>query len=230
MIYLTGDTHRDFDRVFDFCADNDTTPDDVLIILGDAGINFFLDDRDHELKKWLSTLEVTLLCIHGNHEERPFMIDSYVEKEWRDGIVYCEEEFPNLLFAKDGEIYDLEGRKAIAIGGAYSVDKFARLRGGAPWFPTEQPSDEIMDDVERALDRAGWRVDAVLSHTTPLKYEPTEEFLESIDQSTVDSSTEEWLDVIEDRLSYERWYCGHFHCDKKDGRITILYEDFEELF
>lgn len=230
MIYLTGDTHRDFDRIFDFCADNDTTTDDVLIILGDSGITFFLDDRDYELKKRLSTLEVTLLCIHGNHEERPFMIDSYIEKEWRGGVVYCEEEFPSLLFAKDGEIYSLEGRRVIEIGGAYSVDKFYRLRSGFPWFPTEQPTDEIMDDVERALDGAGWKVDAVLSHTTPLKYVPTEMFLPSIDQSTVDKTTEERLDTIENRLDYERWYCGHFHCSKKADRITIMFEDFEELF
>ena len=230
MIYLTGDTHRDFDRVFDFCTDNDTTTDDVLIILGDAGINYFLDERDHEFKKWLSTLEVTLLCIHGNHEERPFMIDTYIEKEWRGGVVYYEEEFSNLLFAKDGEIYDLEGRSAIAIGGAYSVDKFWRIRNGANWFPSEQPSDEIMDDVERALEKARWRVDAVLSHTTPLKYEPVEVFLSGIDQSTVDKTTEEWLDTIEDRLDYERWYCGHFHCYKRIDRITILFDDFVELF
>lgn len=231
MIYLTGDTHRDFDRVFDFCTANGTTTDDVLIILGDACINFFLDDRDHELKKWLSTLAVTLLCVHGNHEERPFMIDSYAEKEWRGGVVFYEEEFPNLLFAKDGEIYDLEGRKAIAIGGAYSVDKFQRLKGGGlPWFPTEQPTDEIKNDVERALNRVGWRIDAVLSHTVPLKYEPTEEFLSSVDQSTVDKTTEEWLDTIEDGLDYERWYCGHYHCSKKADRITIMFEDFEELF
>ena len=231
MIYLTGDTHRDFDRIFDFCADNDTTTDDVLIILGDAGINYFLNDRDYELKKELSTfLEVTLLCIHGNHEERPFMIDSYVEKEWRGGVVYYEEEFPNLLFAKDGEIYDLDGRKAIAIGGAYSVDKYWRLEGNSPWFPTEQPSEEIMGDVERVLDRVGWKVDAVLSHTAPLKYEPTEEFLSFVEQETVDKTTEEWLDTIEDRLDYERWYCGHYHCSKKIDRITIMFEDFEELF
>lgn len=230
MIYLTGDTHRDFDRIFDFCVDNDTTPDDVLIILGDAGINFFLDDRDHELKKRLSTLEITLLCIHGNHEERPFMIGTYLEKEWRGGVVFYEEEFPDLLFAKDGEIYDLEGRKAIAIGGAYSVDKFQRLSSGSPWFPTEQPTDDIMDDVECALGRVGWRVDAVLSHTVPLKYEPTEEFLSTIDQSTVDKTTEEWLDTIEDRLDYERWYCGHYHCSKKVDRIMIMFEDFEEIF
>lgn len=230
MIYLTGDTHGDFDRVFDFCADNGTTTDDVLVILGDAGINYYLNKTDYKLKKMLATLEVTLLCIHGNHEERPFMIDSYVEKEWRGGIAYYEEEFPNLLFAKDGEIYDLEGRKAIAIGGAYSVDKFYRLSCDAQWFPTEQPTDEIMDDVERALDSVGWKIDAVLSHTVPLKYEPTEVFLPIIDQSTVDKTTEEWLDTIEDRLDYERWYCGHYHCSKKVNRIMIMFEDFDEIF
>lgn len=230
MIYLTGDTHGHFDRVLDFCADNDTTPDDVLVILGDAGINFNLDKRDRKLKKLLSELEVTLLCIHGNHEERPFMIDGYVEKEWHGGVVYYEEEFPKLLFAKDGEIYDLEGRKCIAIGGAYSVDKFYRLSNHLTWFPTEQPTDEIKSDVERSLDRVGWKVDAVLSHTTPLKYEPTEMFMSVVDQSTVDKSTEEWLGKIEDRLDYERWYCGHYHCSKKIDRITIMFKDFEELF
>lgn len=51
MIWLTGDTHRDFDRVFDFCADNGTTPDDVLIILGDAGINFFSTKGITSLKR-----------------------------------------------------------------------------------------------------------------------------------------------------------------------------------
>ncbi|MDE6729475.1 MAG: metallophosphoesterase [Oscillospiraceae bacterium] len=229
MIYLTGDTHRDFERIFDFCAENETTLEDVLIILGDAGINFFLDESDHELKKELSTLEVTLFCIHGNHEERPFMIDSYLEKEWHGGMVYYEEEFPHLLFAKDGEIYDLDGRKAIAIGGAYSVNKFYRLSGGAPWFPTEQPSDEIMDDVECALAKVGWKIDVVLSHTAPLKYEPCEEFLDTIDQSTVDKTTEQWLDTIEDRLHYERWYCGHYHCSKNDGHLKIMFEDFEEI-
>lgn len=59
----------------------------------------------------------------------------------KDGIVYCEPEFPNILFAKDGEIYDFDGNKAIAIGGAYSVDKEYRLIVGAHWFCDEHPSD-----------------------------------------------------------------------------------------
>ena len=41
MIYITGDKHADFRDVFDFCSDNKTSLDDVLIVLGDAGINYF---------------------------------------------------------------------------------------------------------------------------------------------------------------------------------------------
>ncbi len=229
MVILTGDTHRDFDRIFDFCAEYETTRDDVLVILGDACINYFLDDTDYNLKWELAHLEVTLLCVHGNHEERPFLIDGYEEKAWRGGIVYWEREFPNLLFAKDGEIYDLEGKRALVIGGAYSVDKRWRLASGEPWFPSEQPSEEIMDDVERALDRVHWRVDVVLSHTAPLKYEPVEEFLPTIDQSLVDKTTERWLDAIEARLDYGHWYLGHYHCERREAKVSILFEEFVEL-
>ena len=58
-------------------------------------------------------------------------------------MVYYEEKYPNLLFAKDGEIYDFDGKKAVVIGGAYSVDKYYRLRNYMPWFESEQPTEEI---------------------------------------------------------------------------------------
>lgn len=37
----------------------------------------------------------------------------------------------------------------------------------------------------------------MLSHTTPLKYEPVEVFMAGVDQSKVDKSMEEWLDRID---------------------------------
>lgn len=46
--YLTGDTHRNFDRIELFYKQNNTTVDDVMIILGDAGINYYLNWSDHE--------------------------------------------------------------------------------------------------------------------------------------------------------------------------------------
>ena len=126
-------------------------------------------------------------------------------------------------------MFELYGKKAIVMGGAYSVDKMIRLMYGYGCWPDEQPSEDIKKDVERKLDELGWKVDVVLSHTTPLKYEPVEVFLKGIDQSKVDKSTEEWLDGIEEKLDYGKWYCGHYHTEKKIDRVEIMFENFEEF-
>lgn len=229
MIYITGDTHGEYYRIWEFCSLCETTQNDILIILGDAGINYYLDDEDDSLKSELSLLPITLFCVHGNHEERPHNISSYEEKLWHEGLVFFEENYPNLLFAKDGEIYDIDGKKAITIGGAYSVDKYFRMRGGIPWFDSEQPEEYTKDFVESKLQKANWKVDFVFSHTCPLKFVPTDVFLPMIDQRTVDQSTEIWLDGIEEKLEYQQWYFGHFHCDRQIGKATILYEEIMEL-
>lgn len=137
--------------------------------------------------------------------------------------------FPHLFFARDGEIYDLAGNKTLVIGGAYSVDKDYRLAYGYRWFPDEQPSEEIKQRVERKLDETGWKTDIVLSHTCPLKYQPAEMFLSGLDQSRVDRSTEIWLDGIEDRLNYRKWYCGHYHVDKRMDRLEFLFQSIRLL-
>lgn len=104
-IYITGDIHRDFFRFLPFIMENSTTKEDTMIILGDAGINYYLGSDDYDLKQELSMYEITFFCIHGNHEERPYNTEcNYIEKIWHGGIVYMEEEFPNIIFAKDGEI------------------------------------------------------------------------------------------------------------------------------
>ena len=52
MIYITGDKHGDFTEVLDFCNDNKTSKRDLMIVLGDAGINYFADE----------SITHTLLC------------------------------------------------------------------------------------------------------------------------------------------------------------------------
>lgn len=223
MIYITGDTHRDFRRIAFFCDTLGTRTDDILIILGDAGINYFGGQKDRDFKRVLSELPVTLFCIHGNHEQRPATLPGYREAQWHGGAVYIEDEFSNLLFARDGEVFDFDGRQCLVIGGAYSVDKPYRTQN-VSWWPDEQPSEAIRRTVEARLDELDNRVDVVLSHTCPLKYEPTEVFLPGIDQSAVDKSTERWLDALEDRLSYDRWYCAHYHTEKTVGKLRFLYK------
>ena len=229
MIYITGDTHGDFQRIEEFCKRKKTTYDDILIILGDAGINFSGGSRDEALKSYLLRLPITLFCIHGNHEMRPEKIPGYKEVAWHGGKVYREIEYPNILFAMDGEIFDFGGKKAVVLGGAYSIDKDYRLANGWPWFPDEQPSEEIKRHAEEMLSNAGWNVDYVLSHTVPYRFEPREVFMEGIDQSQVDKSTEHWLDTIEERLTYTHWYAGHFHANLRKQKLTFLFEVIDEL-
>ena len=92
MIYITGDVHRDFDSVFGFCERRQTSKEDILIILGDAGINYYLNELDVTLKQFVQSLPITVFCIHGNHEQRPYMIDGYKEMQWHGGTVYAEDE------------------------------------------------------------------------------------------------------------------------------------------
>ena len=229
MIYITGDTHGQFQRIEQFCEKIKPNRNDTMIILGDAGFNYYRNWRDEFAKKKMSQLPITIFSIHGNHEVRPAAIPSYHIAEWNGGKVYIEDEYPNLLFAVDGEIYDLNGYQTLVIGGAYSVDKFYRLSRGWNWWEDEQPSPETKAQVEHRLAERKWRVDAVLSHTVPLKYEPVEVFLPQIDQSQVDKSTEKWLDTIEERLEYKHWYAGHYHTEKKIDKLSIMFESISEF-
>ena len=75
----------------------------------DAGFNYFGDDRDKQKKEFVSGFPFVTFCIHGNHEMRPADVAGYITKEFCGGIVLYEEAFPNILFAKDGEVYDFGG-------------------------------------------------------------------------------------------------------------------------
>ena len=226
MIYYTGDIHGEVLHITDAVTRYEITDKDVIVILGDVGMNYYGNTHgDKHRKKKLNRLGIPVFCIHGNHEMRPETIATYREEEWHGGIVYVEDNFPNLLFAKDGEVYDLDGQKALVIGGAYSVDKWYRLRMDMNWLPDEQPSDEIKRRVMLKLEELNWKVDVVLSHTCPERYIPIEAFLSGIDQSTVDNSTEEWLGNIEEKLNYTAWLCGHWHINKRIDKLQFLYHD-----
>lgn len=233
-IILTGDTHgenpKKLERLGRFCNIGNTTKADTMIILGDVGVNYYGAVQDQEKKEYLQSLPMTFLCVHGNHEERASNIPYYKTKLWHEGVVYYDDAYPDILFAKDGEIYDLNGQKAIVIGGAYSPDWLWRLQNGEPYWRDEQPSDEIKAYVESQLEKAGWKVDMVLTHTIPKNYMnriPKHAFLQGISQDSIDQSTEEWLQSLEERLDYRKWYCGHFHVSEKlTERLEMLFLEY----
>lgn len=277
MYYVTGDIHGNLNLLKDRCQYANIQKGDTVIILGDVGANFYTGMKDEIFKKRANDLGILLFCIHGNHEIRPENLKTYHTKQWNGGTVYYEDEYPNLIFAMDGQVYDIEGIKTLVVGGAYSVDKYYRIYDAVSRFPFTLTSDEIslvtkavnvaysdkMDaeflkkinkiikkipssvlywwkdeqmsykarkDCEQKLKELDWKVDVVLSHTCPLKFEPTEMFLEGLNQDFIDKTMEKWLNKIENKLDYKIWYAGHFHTNKTvNKKFQFLFSEVQNF-
>lgn len=238
-IFIMGDTHGNFSFLPFFCQAEETTVDDYLIILGDAGINYYKGKKDKKVKDFISKCPVTLICIHGNHEIRPKNISTYKKIMVNEMNCYCwvEDEYPNIIFPEDGVVY-LKGLRCLVCGGAYSVDKYYRLEMGYNWFSDEQMSSEDQKRIIQGLTEGDCRFDYIFSHACPLKYEPTFLFMKDFDQSTVDISTPTFLqevyDIIAHRCPPKAWYYGHYHgdykyCSEHGVNFCILYDEIEKL-
>ena len=226
MIYITGDTHRDFQRIKEFTKKYQTTLNDYLIILGDVGLNYYEDIRDENLKKEANKLPIKLLCVKGNHEESPENVPTYETIRMFDGEVFIEKKYSNLIFLKDGEIYNIDNQKVLVIGGAYSirhhVEMFLKL--GYRYFNSEQIDKKKQNKILKLIEK-NKNIDIILSHTCPFKYQPIEAFYVTIDEDKIDKTTEIFLDKIEEKVNYKKWYCGHFHVNKTIDKIVFLYDD-----
>ena len=220
--FATGDTHGDFSRFYKL---NSCVPEDEtwgVVILGDCGLNFWLNKRDQKNKYRICNKypRLKFFCVRGNHEARPEDIKGMKEIFDEDVVeyVYYEPQYPNIRYLKDGETY-LIGKKykTLVVGGAYSVDKYWRLEKQAAgfyggWFANEQLSQEERDMIMGKCRGGSW--DLVLAHTCPWEWEPRDLFLNCVDQSHVDDSMERWLGELLQAIQWKVFLCGHFHSDR----------------
>lgn len=233
MFWITGDLHGDFSRFNTFAKDKNWN----VIVLGDAGVNFWLSKRDEKLKRDICKdySNIYFYLVRGNHEERPEYISGIemIYDEQVKGYVYIQKEFPNIKYFIDGNEYEIEGLKTLVIGGAYSVDKWYRLEkqtmgcyGG--WFPGEQLSEEEMKKISNT--HKGKAFDLILSHTCPISYQPRDLFLGFVDQSKVDNSMELWLEEFKNEINWKVWLFGHYHDDRLERpRVEMYYHDIDRL-
>ena len=240
-VFLTGDKHGDYKSVEQFCLKWNTSKDDLLVVLGDNGVNYWGPHKDRKLKSYLSALPISFLMIKGNHDQRTSLKLYTIALEdahpLLKGSVFAEKEYPSLLFAPMyGGIELLAGDswvKCFVLSGAYSADKYYRLEmqalghSGYRWFADEQMSLwEMKEAAEMVQD---YKPDIILSHTCPYKYIPRDMFMPIVDQSTVDDTMEHWLDTVEESVDYKRWYCGHWHTDRSVDKMRFMYNDFVML-
>jgi 3-oxoacid CoA-transferase subunit A len=232
-IYICGDLHGDYYPVETFYEymnfiDRPLTENNVLIVLGDFGANYYLGLRDNIFKEHLNDYKMTYFIIRGNHEERPSICMRKNPSQWHiedfwNGQVYVENDYPYIKYALDipskYEIPTAHGKpiKTLVLPGAYSVDKNYRLAKHWSWFPQEQCNEEEMLWGKMLAATADW--DLILSHTCPVVCEPTDLFLPIIDQSKVDKTTEIWLGDIEYKTNYKLWCWGHYHANRVYPRV-----------
>ena len=246
-VFGIGDIHGKWQTIRDFWINHklkekfteDNKDKNIIVLFGDAGLNYFFNQRDEKTKEKLNSFPFTYFVIRGNHEERPSICaernpDKWHTEEFWGNTVYVENAYPNIKYAldeiaiykipyiasycegtKENDYYD-EGTPiwseylTLVIPGAFSVDKQYRLTNGWSWFEGEQLTKE-----ERTR---GWlliesllQVDLVFSHTCPCIFEPTDLFLPFIDQSMVDRTMERFCGQVEYALDYKAWIWGHYH-------------------
>ena len=239
-VLITGDTHgRVTQRILNIARNYpDFVPEETaIIILGDAGINFYLNKSDKKNKYQINNYGYKIYCVRGNHEERPQNIDTmdFVYDEEVGNWVYWEDEYPNIRYLADGGIYNFKGYRCLAIGGAYSVDKWWRLQQAAAqgssfsgWFKDEQLTPEEREVILQTMENE--KVDFIFTHTCPSIYEPKDLFLDCVDQSTVDKSMEYWLNDVKNTVDWKIWCFGHFHADRVEYPcVEQFYYQYEEI-
>ena len=231
MIFLTGDTHgmTDWHKLStrQFPLQKQLTRDDFVIICGDFGGVWAGPDsrQDRYVLDWYEEKPFTTLFVDGNHENHP-LLASYPEENWMGGRIHRIR--PNVIHLMRGEIYTLDGKKFFAFGGAPSVDKKYRVQG-VSWWPEEVASPEEIERARQNLDRVGWKVDYVVTHTiwnTLIAQLGT-----LLSKKPVPNPTEDFLEEVRYKLDYQWWFAGHFHLDRMiaSEKCCLLYDQVVQL-
>ena len=245
MIYITGDCHSDFVRFNkeNFPEQTEMTKDDYVIICGDFGGVWNVDEESKRETWWMDWLEgrpFTTLFVDGNHENFDRLYDYPVE-EWHGGKVHKIR--PSVIHLMRGQIYQIEGKKIFTFGGASSHDisggilepddpdykekKKVLDQGWLPyrinhvsWWAQELPSEAEMEEGLKNLSAHGNKVDFIVSHCCS----SSTQALLGGGLFTPDVLTN-YLEQIRQTVSYKKWFFGHYHDNKNvNADEILLYE------
>ncbi len=230
MIFITGDCHHNFERfnTSNFPEQKEMTRDDFVIILGDFGLLWDGSNDDKWWRDWFSQKPFTLLFLDGNHENFN-MLYALPEEEWHGGMTHVIT--PNIRHLMRGQIFDIGGQTFFVFGGGQSHDikdgildpkdpqykeKYKALRKagamyrikGVSWWEQEMPSAEEYEMGIENLDKAGWKVDCILTHCAPTS------ILGKMDVEQEPDILTEYLETIRRKCSYKKWFFGHYHAEK----------------
>ena len=113
LVFIIAAIHGNVRDALWLIQKHQITHRDILVLLGDVGLNYYGNDQgDKKRKRLLDSAGVPILCIHGNHEERPFNIQSY-------GEIFYVYDLLDLILSTLPQSVEI----AILIGGHYCVTR-----------------------------------------------------------------------------------------------------------
>ena len=189
-----------------------------MIQLGDFGFIWKNEPDKNEIywMNWLSKKPWTTLVIPGNHENY-FRLLNLPETIKFDNPVWVYESpgiEKDIFILQRGYVYNINGVKILAIGGAESIDKYHRVMN-IDWWREETLSYEEETRTLQELDKHQWRVDFVLSHTCPLHIAEIlcRENNFGCTSDTIKDPVSKFLYHISKQLTFKEWHFGHWHVD-----------------
>mgnify|MGYP002581973431 FL=1 len=226
MIFITGDIHGNHDiyKLSSQCftIQNKLTRSDYVIICGDFGLLWCNSEQDKYWLKWLDEKPWTTLWIDGNHENFD-MLKEYPIEDWHGGKV--QKITDNIIHLCRGSIFEIEGKRIFAFGGAESHDKKYRKLGYSVW-KEELPSKEEIEFGRKNLEKANWSVDIIISHSLPEHIQ--EDLFHDEIYRTNDLTL--FFDTVDKRADFDFWFSGHYHMSGwYDKKHILIYNDIVKL-
>jgi hypothetical protein len=201
-VAIAGDWHADSDygvAAIEHAAKRDAT---VLVHLGDFGYNFtdrYLDALDAALRRHAMVLGF----VDGNHENFDRLLAVPVAP---DGLRYLRERVAHL---PRGLRWRWGQTRCLAVGGAYSIDRFLRTPHKS-WWP-----QETMTEPQALAIVAGGPADVMFCHDCPSGVEVPgaafDRFYCPADELRHSEQHRVLLRMIVDAVRPARLWHGHFH-------------------
>ena len=214
MIYVTGDTHGDYDALNSRNL-RQLKKGDKLIITGDFG--FVWDNSKNEIKNLekLSKKKFDVLFVDGAHENYA-LLAQYPEVD-----LYCGKGYKiahNIYRLKRGEFYLIDGMTVFALGGGRAPHD--ESYEDTPAMPTDEELQYAVDNLKAHRRRA----DLIVTHEAPASVKKL------IDRSAAVNDLNIFLDTVLHNTACGAWYFGSLHEDRRvSDKLACVFDEVHRV-